>query len=320
MPASIITTHSPVGRRAQPRCDGPGYICLDFRRTLLWRGRYYKRMSTALALGVWLVLWAGGSAPPEPTSWETLENGLEFATFVTPGPDASNSKSATVVHALRIDPDLFEFKLLTASEHGASATVARWCRDHDLVAGINAGMYQEDGQTAVSLLRTRDHVNNSRLTKQNSVFAFDSNREDLPQATILDLSCDDFEDLKHDYAGFVQSIRMVSCEGKNVWKPQENRWSTAALGLNKSGDILIIHSPTRLRTHDLIDRLRELPLDLERCMYLEGGPQAQLYIKSGDEQREITGKTNSGFSLRSLFGGWPVPNVLGIARKTPSSP
>src|SRR5206468_3610842 len=90
-------------------------------------------------------------------------------------------------------------------------------------------------------------------------------------------------------ARLVQSIRMISCNGENVWSRQERRWSTAAIGMDALGRILFLHVRSPYSTHDLIDILKALPLGLTRAMYAEGGPEAQLFVSSGAEEHEWVG-------------------------------
>jgi hypothetical protein len=49
-------------------------------------------------------------------------------------------------------------------------------------------------------------------------------------------------------------------------------------------------------------------------MYVEGGPEAQLYVKAGGREEELFGIFETGF-LNSNDRPWPVPNVVGIARR-----
>lgn len=117
------------------------------------------------------------------------------------------------------------------------------------------------------------------------------------------------------YGTLVQSIRMVSCKGANVWRPQPRRFSTAAIGLDAAGRVAFLHVRSPFSTHDLIETLGALPLGISRMMYAEGGPEAQLYVRSGVREHERVG----GYEAPSGGGdnrvAWPVPNVIGIVRR-----
>ncbi len=97
--------------------------------------------------------------------WQKLADGLEFGIFESPQPaEIGDSK----IRILRIDPAHYELKLLNASvsKKGRSLSAKQWCRQHGLVAAINASMFQEDFKTSVSFMRTRTHVNNPRISRK----------------------------------------------------------------------------------------------------------------------------------------------------------
>lgn len=282
-------------------------------------------------LGI-LLLLALAAAAPGPQSkaktrppaaqkgWQTLESGLDLGRFSSPRPSRSGD---SIVHVLRIDPKRFRLTLENASaeKNGSARTAREWARHRGLVAAINASMYQKDGETSVSLMRTARHVNNPRLSKDRTVLAFDPVRPGLPPVKMIDRDCEDFADWKGRYRTFVQSIRMVSCKGENTWKPQPKAWSTAAVGVDRQGRVLFLHARSPWSTHDFIEILRGLPLDLAQAQYAEGGPEAQLYVRHGDREIELVG--GFGSSLREGEGNqvaWPVPNVIGVARRASPLP
>ncbi len=245
--------------------------------------------------------------------WQKLAVGLEIGIFDSPQPaEIGDSK----IRILRIDPGRYELKLLNASvsKKGRSLSVRQWCRQNGLVAAVNASMFQADYKTSVSLMRTRTHVNNPRLSKDMAILAFDRLSDGVPEIKIIDRQCEDFKIWKNKYGTLVQSIRMISCKGKNVWRQQPQKWSTVAIGIDKADRVLFIHVGSPYSTHDLINILKKLPIDIARAMYTEGGPQAQLYIKTGEHEYEFTGHSEIDFSnnANSLFS-WPIPNAVGIS-------
>lgn len=252
---------------------------------------------------------------PEAQVWQRLEPGLELGAFPS-SPEAEVADPS--IRVLRIDPELFELRLVTASaeEDGKPLSAKAWSRRKGLVAAINSSMYQEDFLTSVSLMRTRDHTNNPRLSKDMTVLAFDPLDSDLPPVRIIDRECDDFEALKERYGTLVQSIRMVSCKGRNVWAQQPKRWSAASIGIDGDGRVLFIHARNPISTHDLIETLKALPIDLDRAMYVEGGPEAQLFVGSRGGEHEFVGSYESTILQTDGQGlAWPVPNVVGIVRR-----
>ncbi len=251
-------------------------------------------------------------------NWHKLHKGLELGVFLSP---RLSEIGDSMVRVLRIDPEWFEFRLFNASapDQGSTLTAREWCRRNGLVAAINASMYQTDYKTSVSLMRTKTHKNNSRLSKDMTILVFDRQSHDVPRVKIIDRECDDFDKWKNKYGTLVQSIRMVSCHGKNVWVQQPKKWSTAAIGIDRRGKVLFIHVRSPYSTHDLINILKSLSLDISRAMYVEGGPEAQLYIAVDNEEFEFTGSYEVNFKENNdnTFA-WPIPNVVGISLRKAS--
>lgn len=249
-----------------------------------------------------------------PGTWRTLEPGLEFGAFEAP---LKAELGDSLVRILRIDPARFSLRLLNASApgQGTRLTARQWCQRNGLVAAMNASMYQQDYKTSVSLMTTKEHTNNPRLSRDQAVLAFDRLDAGVPPVQILDRQQQDFGELRRRYATLVQSIRMVSLSGKNVWQPQDKKWSTAAIGMDRQGRVLFIHVRSPYRTHDLINILLELPIDLRNAMYAEGGTEAQLYVQSGGTELELVGMYEHTLAdSESAAIAWPVPNVIGVAR------
>jgi hypothetical protein len=249
--------------------------------------------------------------------WRTVDKGLEFGVFSAPiKSEIGDSK----IRILRIDPQEYSFELINATWESPykSQTAKQWSQKHGLIAAINASMYKQDHLTSVSYMKNGIHVNNVVLTKDNSILAFNRTSYDVPQVKLIDRQCDGFHRLKYRYDSMVQSIRMISCKGKNVWNRQKKKWSAAIIAQDNKGRILFIHVRSPYTMHDLINMLREMPLNIERAMYAEGGPEAQLYINSGKREYEFIGSFETGFYEKDdNHHAWSVPNVIGIRKKSP---
>jgi Phosphodiester glycosidase len=265
------------------------------------------------------------TASPEPTAappgaeradgspWQALEPGLEYALLDGPPADSGDRKIAVV----RIDPARFELRLVNASAPGEGEirTARAWAYRTGASAAINASMYQEDYRSSVSLMRTRDHVNQRRLSKDKAVLAFDPLVSGVAPVRIVDRECDDLAQAEKRYGSLVQSIRMISCDRRNVWAPSDRRFSSAAIGLDSKGRVLFIHARSPWPVHELVKALLALPIDLSRAMYVEGGPEAQLFARSGSKEIERVGAFAGAARAAENPRAWPVPNVIVAVRR-----
>ena len=256
------------------------------------------------------------NAPQVPANggWQSLEEGLDFGDFAAP---ASSFLSDSRITVLRIDPSRFSLVLECASAMPdlRPRTAREWATEKGLVGAINASMYRGDHRTSVDLMKTAKHVNNSVLTVDKAVLAFDRLTASVPRVQIIDRDCQNFSQLQFLYGTLVQSIRMINCFQQNVWSEQSKKWSNAAIGIDKHGRVLFLFVRSPYSTHDFTDMLLSLPLDLFNAMYVEGGPEAQLYVNAGGMQIERFGSFETGFFESDTNSrAWPVPNVIGVVR------
>jgi len=240
-------------------------------------------------------------------AWRALEPGLDLGVFAGPSGD---------VAVVRIDTGRFELRLLNASAPGEGMlrTARGWAARAGAVAAINAAMYQEDYRTSVSLMRTRAHVNHPRVSKDKAVLAFDPLVRGAPPVKLIDRECENLDAVRAAYGTLVQSIRLVSCDRRNVWEPSPRKVSMAAIGVDGKGRVLFIHARAPSPVHELVNALLAMPIDLRQAMYVEGGPEAQLYVKGGGRELEWVGGFERAPGAENA-SAWPVPNVIVVVPK-----
>ena len=246
--------------------------------------------------------------------WKPLEPGLDFAELEGPKNPIGDGR----IRVLRVDPRMLDVELSSAAfSKGAKAQSAKaWCAETGCIAAINASMFLDDNKTSVGLMKTRAHVNHARRSKDNAILALDPDDRAQPPARLIDPSCDDAPAVEKRYGTLVQSIRMISCDRKNRWAPSEKKWSTTAIGVDGAGRLLFIHARSPWPVHALADALIAVPIDLRGAMYTEGGPEAQLYVRAKNFEREFVGSYETGFVENDdNHEGWAIPNVIAVFRR-----
>jgi uncharacterized protein YigE (DUF2233 family) len=247
--------------------------------------------------------------------WRQLEPGLETSGFEAHIQSAYGDSRIT---AVRFDTAYFSPKLLSSeSFDSVNLTARQWCERHKMAGAINAGMYAKNYRTHIGYMKNFSYVNSSRiLGSYKAVFAFNPVGTSLPKVQIIDMECQNFNELKNGYNSLVQNIRMIDCHGKNVWEKQIQTSSIAALAMDLSGNVLFLFSQSPYSTYDFIEIIKKLPLNIYNAMYLEGGSPAAMCIISGKTVMERCGvqsvadsdTAGASFSL-------PMPNVIGMVRK-----
>lgn len=266
----------------------------------------YRLLSASLLLTLFLAANPG-------KRWKVIEKGLQVGEFYASTNGQHSDSSITI---LRINPKYFRFELFSiTADSSKPRTVEEWSREYDLLAVVNGGMFQEDHSTSVGYFKSGKHLNNGYFNRNNSLFVSGPKKEDLPQAALLDRTCDNVARITEQYDHILQSIRMVDCDGKNTWKKQPQKWSMVIIGQDKNGNILLIHNRTPYAVHHLVKTLLSLPIHLEKAMYLEGGSEAALYLNNGStELRRYARPPSTLFEQDGKSMAWPIPNIIGVRR------
>ena len=266
-----------------------------------------------LLLGVQILLFGWHATPAQAQGhWTSIADGLDVGFFRADTYAPAGDSTLTVV---RIDPEQWELQVLGISETGdpEGFTAKEWSEKYGFVAATNAGMFHTDYRTHVGYMQADDHVNNPQVNHYRSLAAFAPAQPGLPPFRIVDLDEDSLDSIADDYDRLVQNLRLIKRPGVNRWGKQDKRWSEAALGEDGEGRILFIFSRSPYSMHELNRILLNLPIDLVAAQHLEGGPEAQLYVRHGDWTYDAVGSYETGFyESDDNVRAWPIPNVLGI--------
>jgi hypothetical protein len=233
----------------------------------------------------------------------------------------SNVEGIPQILVFRVDPHLWDLVYMGKSfpYENMEMTVREWCNKYDLAAAINVGMFQTDNRTNVGYLKYKDYKNNSQLNNYKSVLAFNPKKDnELPVVKIFDLDDNriSLKGILDGYNAAVQNLRLIKKPGINVWQQQVDKWSEAALGEDNKGNLLFIFYRYPLSMYDLNKRLLESGIGIVAAQHLEGGPEAQLFLKEGDVEFEQFGSYETSYNENEDNNiPVPIPNILGIRRR-----
>ncbi len=273
-----------------------------------------KSIRVVLPLLCFALVIAGDSAKA-PSPWRVVDSGLSIGEFLPALPGYTGTTKIIIV---KIDPHKYQLKLLTAAEYKhESLRAPEWCEKYGLVAAINAGMFLPDYKTNVGYMKNFQSVNNPRIHRTYlSVAAFNPRKQSKPPFKIYDADVTKVEDIQKAYHSVVQNLRLIQRPGKNKWSQQTKKWSEAALGQDKDGNILFIFSRAPFTMYDFNEILLALPIKLVCAQHLEGGPEASLFLSHKNTKLELVGSFESAFNETYTHTTFlPIPNVLGIVKK-----
>jgi hypothetical protein len=248
---------------------------------------------------------------------EKLDEGLFLGRF-SPQPEYPLLDCPIVI--LKIEPQQYALKLLSASEHGGNARTARqWCKGFGLAAAMNASMYQATNPLmSTGYMRNYGHVNNPTINPAFGAFlAFNPMVPAIPTVQIIDkYKTPGWKDLIKKYHTVIQNYRMISNGRRTGWPYKDKVYRTAAIGTDQEGNVLFILGRYPSSTQDFIRTLLSLPIRIRTAMYVEGGLEADLHLRVNDAQdaeAACTDKTTS--EAAGDASGWAIPNVIGIQKQ-----
>lgn len=222
--------------------------------------------------------------------------------------DNPSSRQELVV--VRVEPKKAAFELHLASRTGQAHTLEEWADMAHLAIATNAGMFLPDHLTHTGYMRYNDHVNNSRVVNKFGAFfvAAPKKGSKLPPAAILDRYADNWEQLLPQYNLVMQNYRLIDEKKNPIWPADDRKMAISALGQDKQGRILFLFCPVPMDGNEFARTVLDLPLDVTRLLYLEGGSPAMLLLDTG-AGREIW--KDRGV-INGLLPSTPLPNILGV--------
>lgn len=245
--------------------------------------------------------------------WKTLAPGLEIAVFKAIHRAPQGDSKITI---LRIDPASWDLEFAGSSHTDSEGQTTRaWCASKNFTAAINAGMFRQEGGSHAGYVVSGDHVYSRKITSYQSLAAFHPRDAAHPRFHIFDLDAPaaDVPHIIKDYSAAVQNLRLIQAPGVNKWRQENKRASEAALGEDKDGHILFIFARSPFSMYEMNQELLAANIGLVAAQYLEGGPEAQMYVHAGGTELEMFGSYETAFEESDKNSeSWPIPNVLGI--------
>jgi hypothetical protein len=275
------------------------------------RGRKNKASPITVLLLMWFL--CPGALAGE-GSWQYIDRGLSLGKF---RPILKSRLQDQDVVIVKMDPRVHALKLLCASEHGGRLrTIKRWAEEFDLKAAINAGMYQaSDFSKSTGYMKNYGHINNPYIHPAYGAFMlFNAKEPELPDVQMIDRRVQqDWMALMKKYHSVVQNYRMISSGRKRGWPQQAQSSSVAAIGMDRNNQVLFILSRSSYSIHDFIRILLDLPIGIDSAMYVEGGPQASLVLRT----EKVTGMWvgDCDGEVYDMTPGCEIPNVIGIVQR-----
>lgn len=256
--------------------------------------------------------------PIDYSNWVTLTKGLQYREINAPIKSEIGDSKISLV---RLDRDLFEFDVFSATNYDSiPKSVDRWAKKHKLNIVFNSGMYsQENTLLSRAFLKSGKHVNNPSIIEDfNLMMAMSPNAIHRENIEVLDLTCENFDQIKNEFNSYAQGLRMIDCNGKPMfWKKKIQSCSMiiAAEGIDNKFYIIFCRSPY---THNqMIEFMLKMPYGIRNAIYLEGGPETSLFIDvNGHRIQKVGSWVSDTWESDENKHFWSLPNVVGVKNRT----
>ncbi|NEW83172.1 MAG: hypothetical protein GZ094_12505 [Mariniphaga sp.] len=247
--------------------------------------------------------------------WHSLQSGLYFWEPDAPEKSILNDSK---IFILKVDPRFCNFSMLSASEHGnRNRTADEWAKKFNVNVVVNAGMFNmSNARTNKGYMKNYSHTNNGKMNGYyNVMMAMNPKKASDPMMMLYDLTCIKWESIRNDYHTYSQGMRMIDCNGnKMAWDKRPGQACSMVISATDIiGNIYFIFVRSPYTHQKMIDFTVQLIPDIRTTVYLEGGPEASLYIQTPDTTiSKIGSYVSKTYENDNNDHFWKIPNVIGI--------
>jgi uncharacterized protein YigE (DUF2233 family) len=244
---------------------------------------------TARILAFFLICWSWLGTPflqagewgHSPPQWRALGRGLSFTEIQVFRKD----KPVDTLAIVKADPASNSFRV----QHHGPQSITAWQKELAAPVVFNASYYCRDAQPCGLIISNGEPIGPWRNSQMRGMFVAEPKglSPDLPRATILDLTISPISVKNLPWTQGVQSYPLlVDTKGRiRVWSSPKTAQRTV-IATDRQGNILVLNTTEAYFTlYDLALFLKDSNLEIDTALNLDGGTEAQLYIKTNDFEK-----------------------------------
>jgi uncharacterized protein YigE (DUF2233 family) len=237
----------------------------------------------ALVVVGWLwvgaVLSAGAAGLTHtPPKWQVIGQGLTFTQVEV----LQGGEVVSDLAVVKIDPASNAFRVF----HGKPRAITAWQEALQAPIVFNGSYYKNDGNPCGLVITDGKAIGPTHNRQMRGMFVAEPKgmSPDLPRATILDLRTTPVDPKKLPWTQGVQSFPLLlDYKGKIRIKDSEKRAHRTVIATDRNGNILVFNTSNRFFTlFGFAEFLKHSGFNIDSALNLDGGTEAQLYIKTKD--------------------------------------
>jgi uncharacterized protein YigE (DUF2233 family) len=242
----------------------------------------------ARILALFLMCWAwlgtpllAGEWSHTTPQWRILGRGLSFAEIQV----SRQNKVVDTLAVVKVDPVSNAFRV----RHQQPRDIKAWQQELAAPVVFNASYYGKDLLPVGLILSDGNAIGPWRNPQMRGMFVAEPKglSPDLPRATILDLTITPISAKNLPWTQGVQSYPLLlDYKGRiRVYNTPKTAQRTV-IAIDRSSNILIFNTNEAYFTlYDFAQFLKASTLEIDSALNLDGGTEAQLYIKTKDFEK-----------------------------------
>ncbi|MBI4642833.1 MAG: phosphodiester glycosidase family protein [Deltaproteobacteria bacterium] len=240
--------------------------------------------------------------------WRALGRGLSFAEIQV----FRQNEPVDTLAVVKVDPASNAFRV----QHHKPQSITAWQKELGAPVVFNASYYSKDNQPCGLILSNGNPMGPRRNTQMRGMFVAEPKglSPDIPRATILDLTITPISVKTLPWTQGVQSYPLLlDYKGRiRVWNSPKTAQRTV-IAIDRHSYIMIFNTNEAYFTlYDFAHFLKASTLEIDSALNLDGGTEAQLYIKTQDFEKISPSSWESRLgNLLDQHKFW-LPTVVGV--------
>jgi uncharacterized protein YigE (DUF2233 family) len=272
---------------------------------------FLRILGTVLLWGLCFAMpWRawGGEWSHTPPQWRILSQGLTFTEVQV----FHGQELVDTLAVVKIDPALNTFRIF----HGNPQSLTVWQEEIQAPVVFNASYFNSKGQPVGLILMDGEPLGPLHNRRMRGMFVAEPRgiSPDLPRATILDLKGTIVDPKKFPWKQGVQSFPLLlDYKGRIRVRESGKKSYRTVIAADRNGNILIFNSAGDFFTlYKMAQFLKASSFDIDSALNLDGGSQAQLYIKTKDFEYYSPPSWKSRLGNILDYQRFLLPTVIGV--------
>ena len=210
--------------------------------------------------------------------WRTLSQGLAFTEVQV----FFDQELVDTLAVVKIDPAFNTFRVF----HHKPQSLSQWQEEIKAPVVFNASYFNPDGQPVGLIVMDGKPLGPQGNSQMQGMFVAEPQgmSPDLPRATILDLKATRFDFKKFPWKQGVQSFPLLlDYKGSIRVRESGKKSYRTVITADRNGNILVFNTAESSFTlYRMAQFLKASSFGIDSALNLDGGAEAQLYIKTKD--------------------------------------